>query len=164
MVGIQSPAQMTFGFIPGQVLFLALHLIGLALFAYIVAKRMQPLLGAQRDFRFDRPWERMERVLQYWLGQWRHPRYRAAGIIHILIFAGFILLFARAMSVLMQGVWPNFELPGTSGTLGHIYDMVKDYAATVVFLLMIVCAVRRGFFKPKRYQVPERFGKDHSAD
>jgi hypothetical protein len=29
------------------------------------------------DFRFDRPLVRLGRVFKYWLGQWKHPRYRS---------------------------------------------------------------------------------------
>jgi Fe-S oxidoreductase len=152
---------MAFGFVPGHVLFLFLHLLGLAIFAYIVARRMQPLLHGQRDFRFDRPWERLERVFQFWLGQWRQPRYRGMGTLHILIFAGFLVLFARAMTVLIQGVRADFVMPVFSG---HAYDVISDYAGTLVFLIMIVCIVRRGVFMPARYRVPAHYGKDRSAD
>src|SRR5271165_5176657 len=108
---LQSPAQATYGLIPGQILFLILNILGLAFFAYIVAKRLTPLLRGERDFRFDRPLVRLEKVLQFWLGQWKHPRYRTAGIVHILIFAGFIVLATRAFSLLILGISENFALP-----------------------------------------------------
>jgi Fe-S oxidoreductase len=162
--GLQSPAQVTYWFINGQALFLALNLLGLACFFYIVTKRMTPLIRGERDLRFDRPLVRLERVLQFWLGQWKHPRYRTAGIMHILFFAGFIILATQAFSLLILGVFPNFNVPGSSGGIGHIYDIVKDYAATVVFLCMIVAAVRRVVFKPARYAVPARYGKGHPVD
>ena len=162
--GMNSIAQATYWSIPGHLLFLVLHLLGVVCFSYIVAKRMTPLLRGQRDFRFDRPWARLERVLQFWLGQWKHPRYRTAGAIHILIFAGFIILVARAFSLLMQGIATNFAMPGFSGSAGHVYDIAKDYAATIVLLCMVVAAIRRGIFKPARYRVPARYGKDHTPD
>ena len=56
-----------------------------------MAKRLTPLFRARPDLRFDRPWARLARVAQFWLAQWRHPRYPAAGLIHILIFAGFLI-------------------------------------------------------------------------
>ncbi len=161
---IQSPAQATYWLIQGRILFLFLHLLGTACFAYIVAQRLRPLLRGQRDFRFDRPLVRLGKVLQFWLGQWKHPRYRTAGIMHVLIFAGFIILAARAFSLLVLGVAGDSAVPGSSGTLGHLYDIVKDYAATIVFLAMGVAAIRRLVFKPKRYAVPARYGKAHTAD
>ncbi len=162
--GIQSPAQVTYWWVTGRTLFIILNLLGLACFSYIVSKRLTPLIRGERDWRFDRPFVRLERVLQYWLGQWKHPRYPTAGVMHILFFAGFLILATQAFSLLILGVSPNFVLPGSSGETGHIYDIVKDYAATIVFLCMIVAAVRRIVFKPARYAVPARYGKGHPVD
>ena len=44
MVGIQSAAQMTSWLVAGRILFLIIHLLGVACFAYIVATRLVPLL------------------------------------------------------------------------------------------------------------------------
>ncbi len=164
MVGLQSPADTTFWLIPGRVLFLIIPLLGTGLFAYIVARRLTPLIHAQPDFRFDHPFIRLGRVFKFWLGQWKHPRYRFAGTLHILIFAGFIVLATRAFTLLIQGVLPQFVVPGLSGEAGHVYGIITDYAATMVFLCMVVAIVRRVIFKPARYAVPARYGKGHPVD
>jgi Fe-S oxidoreductase len=164
VVGFESNAQLTSWLTQGQFLFLVIHLLGVGCFAYIVAKRLVPLIRAERDLRFDQPLARLEKVLKYWLGQWKHPRYRVAGTLHILIFAGFILLAVRAFTTLIVGVSPNFVMPGLSGNTGHIYEATTDYAATVVFLCMVFAIVRRLVFKPARYAVPQRYGKAHTAD
>jgi Fe-S oxidoreductase len=157
---IQSPSQATYWLISGQTLFLTIHLVGLACFLFIVAQRLRPLLRGQSDFRWDRPWVRIERVMQFWLGQWRHPRYRGAGLMHILVFAGFMILATRAFSLIL-GFQEHALLPGTAG---HVYDMLRDYATTVVFVCMVVAAVRRLVFRPARYAVPLKYGKAHTAD
>ncbi len=162
--GIQPNAQLTYWMVQGRALFQFLHILGIAAFAYIVARRLQPLIRAERDPRFDRPLARMKMVLKYWLGQWKHPRYRVAGFLHILIFAGFVLLAMRAFTVLIVGVSAGFTMPGLSGETGQIYERVTDYAATVVFLCMGFAIVRRLVVRPARYAVPERYGKAHTAD
>ncbi len=164
MVGIQLAAQVTPWLASGRTLFLVIHLLGILSFAYIVARRVVPLLRAERDFRFDQPLARLGKVLKFGLAQWKHPRYRTAGIIHIFIFAGFICLVLRAFYVLIVGVSENFVMPGLAGEAGYIYNIITDYAATVVFLCMVIAIVRRLAFKPARYAVPERFGKAHTAD
>src|SRR5579862_1565958 len=141
VVGLQSPAETTFWFIQGRALFLIIPVLGTALFAYIVARRLMPLVHAQPDFRFDKPCARLGLVFKYWLAQWRHPRYRFAGTVHILVFAGFILLAARAFTLLIQGVLPDFVMPGLSDGAGRAYGIVTDYAATVVLVCMIVAIV-----------------------
>ena len=164
MVGFFSTLHAHDWLISSRSLFLTIQVVGVVCFLYIVTKRMVPLIRAQSDPRFDRPLTRAGRVFKFWLGQWRHPRYKFAGIVHILIFAGFILLAARAVSALIVGIDPNFVLPGLSGEVGRLYDIVTDYAATVVFLCMVVAAVRRLVFKPARYAVPAKYGKGHMAD
>jgi Fe-S oxidoreductase len=164
MEGILAVSNPAYWLEPGRDLFLFIHLLGIACFAYIVAKRMVPLVRAERDLRFDRPLARLGNVLKFWFGQWKHPRYRTAGTLHFLIFTGFILLAMRAFSVLIVGVSENFVMPGLSGRAGHGYDIITDYAATVVFFCMLFAMVRRLVFKPARYAVPQRYGKAHTAD
>ena len=145
-----SIAGAAFGLIRGRELFLFLHFLGLLCFAWIAVKRLQPLLHAQRDVRFDRPLARLGRVLQFWLGQWRHPRYRFAGVLHMLVFAGFLLLASRVFTLLAMGVSDRF-LPGrAAGPL----DAVRAYAATIVLLCMGIAIVRRLVFQPARYGRP----------
>ncbi|HTX35768.1 MAG TPA: (Fe-S)-binding protein [Bryobacteraceae bacterium] len=147
---MDSIAGATFWLIRGRDLFLFLHLLGLACFAWIVARRLAPLLGAQRDFRLDRPLQRLGKVLQFWLLQWRHPRYRLAGVLHILVFGGFLLLASRAFAVLAMGVSDRFAAAGPAGLCGT----VRDYASTLVLLCMGVMIVRRLVFRPARYGRP----------
>jgi hypothetical protein len=161
---LQSPADATYWLLSGRILFSIISLLGVACFTYIVVKRLAPLRRGQRDFRFDRPWNRLGRLLQFWLGQWRHPRYRTAGIIHILLFAGFIILVARAFSLLILGISGGFVMPGFTGRAGHVYHFITNYATTVVFLAVVIAALRRLLFKPARYAVPARYGKAHAAD
>ena len=162
--GSQSHAQLTAWLEQGRVLFLLIHLLGVAGFAYIVARRLIPLFRAERDLRFDQPLARLHKALKFWLGQWKHPRYPTAGTLHILFFAGFILLAMRAFTVLIVGVSPAFVMPGLSGEAGRVYEVITDYAATVVFFCMVIAIVRRLVFKPARYEVPAKFGKAHKAD
>lgn len=163
-MGPLLPAQTYEWWITGHGLFLTIHIVGILLFVYVLSKRLRPFLRAERDLRFDHPATRAARLMKFWLGQWRHPRYKFAGILHILFFTGFILLVARTFTVLIVGGNQNSAMPGGQGFVGHAYNVVTDYAATVVFLCMIVAAVRRIVFKPARYEVPAKCGKGHKAD
>jgi Fe-S oxidoreductase len=143
---------------------LAIHILGLACFAFIVYRRLIPLVKAQRDLRFDRPFTRLANVLKFWVGQWKHPRYRGAGVMHIFIFAGFILLATRAFAVMIFGMSGAPVIPGLPEGVAHAYDVVTNYATTVVFVCMVIAAVRRLVFKPVRYSVPEKYGRGWGAD
>jgi hypothetical protein len=45
-----------------------------------------------------------------------------------------------------------------------MYNVVADYAATIVFLPVAFAVVCRAAFKPARYVVSERYGKGHPVD
>jgi Fe-S oxidoreductase len=159
-----SPADATVLGIPTAIFSVLIPVIGIALFTYIMAKRIAPLVLSAPDNRFNRIGERIAAVAKWWLAQWKQPRYRVGGVLHILLFAGFLILSIRSISLVFLGVTDEFVFPGFGGVRGHIYSLLKDYAATLVFIAAAIAAVRRGVFKPARYAVPERYGKDHTAE
>src|SRR5271165_1014965 len=161
MEGMPVPAQAMFWGISLPVLVVLIQLLGLVCFSYIVVRRVAPLVHGERDFRLDRPLLRLQKVVQFWLGQWKHPRYRVAGTLHLCIFAGFLILATRAFYLLIFGLSDDFA---AAGAMGRVYDVVADYAATIVFLAVSAAAIRRVVFKPARYAVPERYGKGHPVD
>lgn len=158
------PAKFTFLGIPTVILSILIPVVGMVVFAYIMAIRMAPLVKAAPDSRFDRIPQRLMSVLRIWLGQYRQPRYMLAGVVHIVIFAGFLILSIRSCSLVIIGISENFVMPGFDGVFGHIYNFLKDYAATAVLAACAIAACRRAVVKPERYKVPDKYGKDHTAE
>jgi len=159
-----APANATLLGIPGMFFALVIPIVGVCLFTYIIAQRSKPLVLAAPDERFNNIGARLINVFKIWLGQYRQPRYKTAGILHILIFAGFMILSIRSLSLVVIGISEGFVFPGLGGTLGVVYNLLKDYAATIVLAACIYAAWRRGVIKPERYKVPARYGKDHTAE
>ncbi|MFW5937251.1 MAG: heterodisulfide reductase-related iron-sulfur binding cluster [Desulfosalsimonas sp.] len=157
-----SPAAYTIFGIPTVIFSVLIPIVAVALFAYIIAKRLAPLVKARPDERFDRPAKRIFDVLKIWLAQWRHPRYMTAGVIHIVIFFGFLILSIRSTEMVIKGISEGFVFPGLNTWLGDVYYTLKDYAATAVFIAVVVAFVRRVWFKPERYAYPESYGEDHT--
>jgi Fe-S oxidoreductase len=166
MEPIIAPAHYSFFGIPLVLLSIAIPLVGIGLWVYIMAKRVAPLVRARNDERMDNIPQRIFMVLKIWLLQWKQPRYMMAGVLHIVIFFGFLSLALRSSLLVIIGVVPDFALPGLADDQigGMIYNTIKDYAATFVFFACVIAAVRRGIFRPERYEVPERFGKNHNAE
>jgi Fe-S oxidoreductase len=162
---IIAPADyLLFGFFPTVIFSFLLPVIGVGLFTYIIARRIAPLVRANPDYRFDNIPERIKNLIVVWLGQVRQPRYMLAGVLHIIIFAGFLILSIRSTSLVIIGMSDGFVLPGLDGSLGTVYNIMKDYAATAVLVACIIAAYRRGIKKPARYAVPEKYGHDHTAE
>ena len=161
-----SPSElMILGFIPGWFLSLLFPIIGIGVFTYIMALRFAPLFKAAPVNRFDQLPQRGFNLIKLYFMQWKQPRYMVAGVLHILIFAGFCVLSIRSSSLVVIGMSKGFALPGFGDTLlGHSYNIFKDYAATIVLIACVIAAVRRGIVKPERYAVPAKYGHDHTKE
>jgi len=159
-----GPANASVLGIPMVIFSLLIPIVGAAAFAYIIARRLAPLVKAAPDNRFNRWPERIFQVLKIWFVQYRQPRYMVAGVLHIVIFFGFLTLSIQSSSLVIIGISDGFVFPGLGGVLGHIYNFLKDYAATAVLIACIIAAYRRGILKPERYAVPEKYGHDHTAE
>ncbi|PID40211.1 MAG: electron transfer flavoprotein [Proteobacteria bacterium] len=159
-----APAKYCILFMPTAIFSVLIPILGVAAFTYIMAIRSAPLVKAAPDLRFDRILQRLINVLRIWLGQYRQPRYMMAGVVHIVIFAGFLILSVRSTSLVIIGISENFVMPGFDGMVGHIYNVLKDYAATAVLLACAIAAWRRVVVKPERYKVPAKYGHDHTAE
>ncbi|MEE8480882.1 MAG: (Fe-S)-binding protein [Desulfobacterales bacterium] len=157
-----SPAKASFLGIPTVVFSIIIPLAGIGIFAYIIMRRIAPLLKAAPDHRFDRIPERIKNTFKLWFGQYRHPRYLFAGVLHIFIFFGFIILSLRSITLIFLGFWDGFVLPGLGDAAGNLYIAFKDIAATFVLIVALIAMIRRGIFKPARYAVPPKYGKDHT--
>ena len=161
---IVAPADFVVWGMRTQIVSILIPLVALVVFGLIVKKRLVPLLLAAGDARFNRWRERLAKVVSLWLIQVRQPRYLVAGLLHLAIFFGFLVLSLRSTSLVIIGINPDFHLPFLTGTLGAVYNVCKDYAATVVLVACVIAAVRRGIIKPARYAVPAKYGKDHTAE
>ena len=159
-----SPAKASVLGIPTVVFSVVIPLVGIFVFVYIIMRRLVPLLKAAPAHPIDRLQDRILQVLEFAILQYRHPRYPIAGIIHIFIFAGFVILSLRSITLIMFGIFEGFHLPGFDGAAGHIYAILKDFSETVILFVCIIAMVRRVVFRPERYAVPPQYGKEHTGE
>ena len=161
---LAGPANTTFFSLPAPAVYTFILLAGFLIFLYMVLVRARPLLSAAPDPRCRHIPRRIVHLLKYWLLQYRHPRYLLAGVLHIFLFAGFVILLLRTAETMFVGIFPGFRWPGMDGMVGGVYDGVRGYAATWVLIVAVISMVRRGIFKPRRYDVPAKYGKAHTGE
>lgn len=158
------PASGSFLFIPAWIIYTLIPVAGITLFTYIIVMRLKPMILAQPDMPLSDIPARVFQVVKIWLLQWRHPRYMLAGVVHMLLFAGFLILGLRSTELMFVGIKSGFSFPGMDGVLGAIYGVIRSYAATWVLVVALIAMYRRGITKPARYAVPAKYGKPHTAE
>ncbi len=140
--------------IVGMIVFVAALLTAIALFAYLIEARVALLLRAQPIARFDRWGERLRGVLTQFLGQRRilSPGYLAAGLMHALIFWGFLAVAINSIHFVGGGFAQGFHLPffGPGSWPGRGYVVLRDLFEITVLAMVLAAAFRRAVLKPKR--------------
>jgi Fe-S oxidoreductase/nitrate reductase gamma subunit len=105
------------------------------------------MAGAPEN-RFDRIGARILKTLEYAFAQKRMFRDFYAGVFHILIFGGFVVLIVRSLALVVEGLVPGFVL--LPGAAGSAYTLVKDIFEVLVLLGVGMAVFRRAFARPAR--------------
>ncbi|HTD52510.1 MAG TPA: hypothetical protein VK780_05755, partial [Thermoanaerobaculia bacterium] len=134
--------------VPGRLVFGLLVLFAVLAFAYSIGRRIRVLLAAAPEPRFDRIGRRILRTLEYAFVQKRMFRDLYAGVFHIFLFAGFVVLTVRTVALVVEGLMPGFVL--LPGRAGDVYTLVKDVFEVLVLIGVGMAVFRRVFARPKR--------------
>jgi Fe-S oxidoreductase len=122
-----------------------LLLATLVCFAVILRRRLKLLKLAAAEPRVGFWGTRIKNLLTIGFGQSRQPRYKVAGIVHIVLFGGFLILSLRSVSLMAEAIWPG------AADLGFAYEAVKDWTGLLVLFACAIAAWRRVIVQPKRY-------------
>jgi Fe-S oxidoreductase len=121
-----------------------------ALFANTMADRYWLMRAGEATDRTDRPGARLKVLLTVGFLQQRLLFKRGAGWMHAVIFAGFLVVSVRTVTLLGQGFDLDFKLPLLDGPLGLLYVLFKDTFAVLVLCALVFALYRRLVVKPER--------------
>jgi Fe-S oxidoreductase len=136
--------------ISGVVWFWALTVIGVGAVVFSLSRRFSLLETGRPENRFDRLGERFKHVLVYAFGQKKMFDDPFAGIYHLLIFYGFLVVSIRTATMVVEGLFAGWELPLLHTSVGHAYLFSKDIFEALVLLGLVFAVWRRGVQKKDR--------------
>lgn len=120
--------------------FLAVTVYGVYLFAKVLAARMAYIkLGKKSEFDGEVKM-RLKRVLHIVFGQSKLLKDKKSGIIHVMLFYGFILVQFGAIDMFIKGLSPGNHLP-----FGPLYPGFVFFQELVT--LMVLVAVAWAFYR-----------------
>lgn len=160
---ILEPANVPLAGVPAPSVALIVLIASLSFFAYVMWKRIDLLKRCAPEPRFSDVSQRIKMMVLYGFGQLRQPRYLGAGILHILLFAGFMILSLRSLTLIGRGFSADFHLPLLTGSAAFVYDVIKDYTVLVVLVVCLIAIARRAIWKPQRYAHPGTSGHEGEA-
>src|SRR5688572_1463761 len=138
-----------------QIIFSLLLLTALGAFGYTVTRIMRVLLSAKKIDRFDKIAERMQITLLVAFGQSKILRKPFAGLLHALVWWGFLVITIGTLEMMIDGVAGTDRI---LSFLGPVYDVIiasGEIFAALILLSVVLFLGRRYITKPKRFIAPE---------
>ncbi|MBI2620124.1 MAG: 4Fe-4S dicluster domain-containing protein [Ignavibacteriales bacterium] len=135
-----------------NIVFLIVFLVSLGVFVFSVWRLLRFLDLGQPENRFDRPGRRVWNVLTVAFGQSKLLREPIAGLMHFMIFWGFVILLTAVLESVFEGLIPGFSLHG-SGVWYSMLALLQDVIAALVIVAVLVALFRRYVVRPKRLEV-----------
>jgi Fe-S oxidoreductase len=133
--------------------FLFVVVISAGFFALNVQRLVQYMRLGRSEGRIDRPFRRAWNVLRVGIAQTKILREPVAGLMHAVIFWGFMVLTAGTVELVIAGVFPSFSygrfLPAA---LHHAYEGSQDGFALFVLGAIAFAYYRRLVLHPRRLQ------------
>ncbi len=138
-----------------SIIFSCILFFALGSFSYNLWKIVRNIrLGKSKD-RFDQPLKRAKILLKIAFGQTKLFARPISGILHALVYWGFLVITIGTLEMMVDGV---FNLDRSFGVLGSFYDVATasgDVMAVLVFVSCILFMFRRLFLKIKRFSGQE---------
>jgi Fe-S oxidoreductase len=133
-------------------LFALVFVAALAFFARNAVRLIGYLRIGKKEDRFSGAGPRLRRVLTVAFGQSKLLREPFAGLLHLLIFWGFVVLLSAVLESAGEGLFPGFSF----SFLGPLYPpllFLVDLFGALVIISVVVSIVRRLFAPPARLRV-----------
>ena len=127
-----------------------LMIVAFAGFLVLAWRKLAIVVRLQPEVRWDQPLLRLKRVVIEGLLQSRMIRGDAkAGVMHCVIFVGFMALLARKLELIVIGYAPGFVYPGW---VGGAFAIGKDVVELAVLAAVAYAFYRRFVERPMRLE------------
>lgn len=122
-----------------------------AAFGWSAYRKFRLLTVGASVNRTDRIGERIGRMFQVALLQWKMPKYKVMGPIHMFIFWGFLVLLLNTLILWGRAFDVDFDLWVLGDNpLGHAYHFVKDIFTVLVLVAATLALINRAVLRPAR--------------
>ena len=135
-----------------NVVFLLILLVSLGVFILSAVRLVRQLRIGKSENRFDQILARIRTTLTVALAQSKILREPVAGILHVLIFWGFLVLLFAVLESIAEGLVSGFSFE----FLGPLYQplvLLQEVFTGLVILAVLGALVRRYIVRPKRLEV-----------
>src|SRR4051812_3981687 len=116
--------------------------------------RRNILLGRDID-RTDHAGERWMTMIRVALGQSKMVTKPIAGVLHILVYVGFVIINVEVLEILIDGVAGTHRIFSFAGSLYNVLIGSFEILAILVLVSCVIFLIRRNIIHVRRLNMPE---------
>ncbi len=154
---LTHPAAQIYMGIPGYVFSWIIFVSAVSIFSYIMYRRYLLVASGLNDPRFSHMGKRFKDLIVYGFFQKRQLRYFWIGLVHIMIFWGFVVLGIRSIDIVSRGLGFPFLKPMMETGFGLFYGTLKNVVELIVLAACLWGILRRAFITHERYKGSHTF-------
>lgn len=142
----------------GQIFFIIITIAAIALFTKNVKRIRRNILLGKDEVIDDHKEERWKNVLLLAFGQKKMFKKPVIGILHFLVYAGFIIINIEILEIIIDGLTGTHRIFSGIGSLYSFLINTFEILAALVWISCAIFLVRRNILKIKRLNMPEMQG------
>lgn len=139
----------------GRFIFLLLVVVAIGLFAWNVKKIIRNIRLGRPVNRSDRPAERLVTMLRVAFGQTKMVVRPIPGVLHFLIYAGFVIINIEVLEIAIDGLFGTHRI---FAFLGGFYSFLIgsfEWLAVLVLVSCVLFLARRNLLRLRRFSGTE---------
>lgn len=138
-----------------QIAFILALAVGIGIFVRNVRRMIRNIkLGREID-RTDQPAERWKKMAKIALGQYKMVRRPVSGIVHIIVYLGFIIINIEVLEIIIDGIFGTHRVFAFAGTTYNFLIGAFEVLAFLVLVGVIIFWVRRNVLHVYRFMARE---------
>lgn len=138
-----------------QIIFLLILSAAVYLFAGNVRKIMRNIHLGRPLNRSNRKSERWKTMMLVALGQSKMVTRPVAGILHIFVYVGFVIINIEVLEILIDGIAGTHRVFSFAGSFYNALIGSFEILAFLVLLACVIFLIRRNVIRLRRFQSPE---------
>ena len=141
-----------------NILFLILLLVGSGFFIKNSKKIIRNIKLGYEGSDLDHKKERWTNVFRIALGQSKMVVRPIAGILHVVVYVGFVIINIEVLEIIIDGLFGTHRIFSGLGTFYNILIASFELLAFLVLVSVIIFWIRRNIKRIKRFLSPEMKG------
>jgi heterodisulfide reductase subunit C len=141
-----------------NVVFLVILITGIGYFARNVKKLLRNINLGRGEMPADDKPRRFRNMARIALGQTKMVVRPIAGVLHIIVYLGFIIINIEVLEIIIDGVFGTHRVFAPLGKIYNVLIASFEVLALLVILSVIIFWLRRNFIRLKRFIKPEMKG------